>query len=133
MDIEKIEHFVKIIEKSKLHTVVIENGRQSITVVNNLDKQRTIDPVEAKPDEERSDYFQVCSNYVGRVYLSKDKVMDNLVHEGDQIKKGQTICFIEVLNRLLPITSDREGIISDILIDNGQNIEYGQPILKVKM
>lgn len=132
MDIETIERFVKLVEKSKLHTVMVESGRQSLTVVNNLDKQSATDAVDTSSSKEHSDCFQVCSNYVGRVYLGQDKAMDNLVHEGDQIKKGQTLCFVDVLNRLLPIISEEEGTVDTILVDNGQNIEYGQPILRLK-
>lgn len=138
MDIEQIARVIKLVESSQLHELTIEEGGQSITVVNNLDSQSTsiANPLEAMPTHEPeksrgSKHSQVCATHVGKVYLSEDDATDNLVKEGDFIAKGQTICFIEELTRLLPVVSDKEGIVEAVLVENGQNIEYGQPILKL--
>ncbi len=77
--------------------------------------------------------YHVHATHVGRVYLSEDGATDHLVSKGDQIKKGQTICFIEELTRLLPVVSDKEGVVSDILVEDGQSVEYGQPILALEV
>jgi len=58
-------------------------------------------------------------------------VTDNLVKKGDRIEKGQTVCFIEELTRLLPVVSEHDGIVSDIVVEDGISVEYGQPILDV--
>ncbi|MEN6670328.1 acetyl-CoA carboxylase biotin carboxyl carrier protein subunit [Psychrobacter sp. B38] len=133
MDIEKIARVVKLVEGSQLHEVTIAEGGQSIKVVNNLDSQSTTNSVENIPNNEpahkSSEPLQVRATHVGKVYLSEDDATDNLVKEGDYIEKGQTICFIEELTRLLPVVSDKEGIVEAVLVENGQNIEYGQPIL----
>lgn len=138
MDIEQIARVVKLVESSQLHEVTIVDSRQSITVVNNLDSQSTstANPIEAMPTHEPeksrgSKQLEVCATHVGKVYLSEDDTTDNLVKEGDFIAKGQTICFIEELTRLLPVVSDKEGIVDSVLVENGQNIEYGQPILEL--
>lgn len=135
MDIEQIARVVKLVERSQLHEITIENNGQSIKVLNNVDSQSGANPVEAMPTQELeqkdSEPLQVRATHVGKVYLSEDDATDNLVKEGDVIEKGQTICFIEELTRLLPVVSDKAGIVDTILIENGQNIEYGQPILKL--
>ena len=135
MDIEQIARVVKLIESSQLHEITITDNGQSIKVVNNLDSQDSANLVEAMPTQELEqkgrEPLQVRATHVGKVYLSEDDATDNLVKEGDVIEKGQTICFIEELTRLLPVVSDKEGIVDTILIENGQNIEYGQPILKL--
>lgn len=137
MDIEQVARVVKLIEGSQLHEVKIANGDQSIKVVNNINKQNVDSPVEhspiAKPEDSSDKRLQVCSSYVGRVYLSQDDSTDNLVKVGDHIVKGQTICYIDELTRLLPVLSKKEGIVSSILVESGQNVEYGEPILELVM
>ncbi|WP_201509277.1 acetyl-CoA carboxylase biotin carboxyl carrier protein [Psychrobacter alimentarius] len=136
MDIEQVARVVKLVERSQLHEMTIANNGQSITVVNNVASQNSSHPTEVTPTHETKETsnvaLEVCATYVGNVYLSEDDTTENLVHEGDSIEKGQTICFIEELTRLLPVISDKAGIVDTILVKNGQNIEYGQPILKLK-
>ncbi len=135
MDIEQIARVVKLVESSQLHEVTIADNEQSIKVVNSLGVQSNVsaNPIDAmttnEPEQQGSDVLQVCATYVGQVYLSEDDATDNLVKEGDHIQKGQTVCFIDELTRLQPVISNKEGVVTAVLVENGQNVEYGQPIL----
>ena len=137
MDIEQIERVVKLVESSQLHEVTIADNGQSIKVVNNLGAQNNVSasPIEAtpthEPEQTGSDVLQVGATYVGQVYLSEDDATENLVKEGDHIQKGQTICFIDELTRLQPVVSNKEGIVTAVLVESGQNVEYGQPIFEL--
>ncbi|WP_352257669.1 biotin/lipoyl-containing protein [Psychrobacter sp. TB55-MNA-CIBAN-0194] len=137
MDIEQIERVVKLVESSQLHEVTIADNGQSITVVNNLGVQNNVsaNPIEATPTHETeqtgSDVLQVGATYVGQVYLSEDDATDNLIKEGDHIQKGQTVCFIDELTRLQPVISNKEGVVTAVLVESGQNVEYGQPIFEL--
>ena len=142
MDIEQVARVVKLVESSQLYKVTIEDSGQSITVVNNVNQQEIVSPVKAKAIQSGANQNaanldsalpHVHATHVGRVYLSEDGATDHLVSKGDQIKKGQTICFIEELTRLLPVVSDKEGVVSDILVEDGQSVEYGQPILALEV
>ena len=140
MDIEQVARVVELIESSQLYEVTIANRGQSIKVVNTLNQQGTTSPVEAvetapthKSENGSSEHLQVCATYVGQVYLSEDAATDKLVNKGNHVKKGQTVCFIDELTRLLPVVSDKEGVVSAILVEDGQNVEYGQPILELKI
>jgi len=137
MDIEQIERVVKLVESSQLHEVTIADNGQSIKVVNNLGVQSDVNtnPIESTPTHETkqtgSDVLEVCATYVGQVYLSEDDATDNLVKEGGHIQKGQTVCFIDELTRLQPVISNKEGIVTAILVESGQDVEYGQPIFEL--
>ena len=137
MDIEQITRVVKLIESSQLQEVTIADNGQSIRVVNNLGAQNNVSasPIEAtpthEPEQTGSDVLQVGATYVGQVYLSEDDATENLVKEGDHIQKGQTICFIDELTRLQPVVSNKEGIVTAVLVESGQNVEYGQPIFEL--
>ncbi|WP_201633581.1 MULTISPECIES: acetyl-CoA carboxylase biotin carboxyl carrier protein [Psychrobacter] len=147
MDIEQVARVVKLVESSRLYKVTIEDNGQSITVVNNINQQKTASPVKTKAVQDSTDKNSADQNgsaiknnlpkvratHVGRVYLSEDGAIDPLVSKGDHIEKGQTICFIEELTRLLPVVSDKEGVVSDILVEDGQGVEYGQSILALEL
>ena len=131
MDIEQVACVVELVESSQLYQVTIANNGQSIKVVNNLNKKGITDTTKKMPTHNvgngSSKPVQVLAMYVGKVYLSEDDSIGNVVN------KGQTICFIDELNRLLPVISDKEGTISATLVKNGQNIEYGQPIFDLEI
>ncbi len=137
MDIEQITRVVKLIESSQLQEVTIADNGQSIRVVNNLGAQNNVSasPIEAtpthEPEQQGSDVLQVGATYVGQVYLSEDDATDNLIKEGDHIQKGQTVCFIDELTRLQPVISNKEGVVTAVLVESGQNVEYGQPIFEL--
>ncbi len=137
MDIEQVARVVALVESSQVYKVTIEDNGQSMTVVNNVNYQETVSPVKTKAIEPNADVnkalSQIRATHVGRVYLSEDGATDHLVRKGDHIKKGQTIGFIEELTRLLPVVSDKEGIVSDILVEDGQGVEYGQSILALEV
>jgi acetyl-CoA carboxylase biotin carboxyl carrier protein len=48
------------------------------------------------------------------------------------VKVGQTICIVEAMKILNEIESDKAGVVKQILIDNGQAVEYGQPLLIIE-
>ena len=136
MDIEQVERVVKLVERSQLHEMTVVDGGQSIKVVNAIYSQRHRPPFEADNGEklaenDSNESAQVRATHVGIVHLSADAVTDNLVKKGDRIEKGQTVCFIEELTRLLPVVSEHDGIVSDIVVEDGIGVEYGQPILDV--
>ena len=137
MDIEQITRVVKLIESSQLQEVTIADNGQSIRVVNNLGAQNNVSasPIEAtpthEPEQQGSNVLQVGATYVGQVYLSEDDATDNLIKEGDHIQKGQTVCFIDELTRLQPVISNKEGVVTAVLVESGQGVEYGQPIFEL--
>jgi len=143
MDTEQVARVVKLVESSQLYKVTIEDNGQSITVVNNINQQKIVSPIKARTIQNSADQknvgevdnalSKVRATHVGRVYLSEDGATDHLVGKGDHIEKGQTICYIEELTRLLPVVSDKEGVVSNILVEDGQSVEYGQPILALEI
>ena len=54
---------------------------------------------------------------------------DNL---GDRVKKGQVIGIVEAMKLMNEIESDYDGVVTDILVDNEQMVEYGQPMFVIK-
>ena len=74
----------------------------------------------------------VKSPMVGTFYRSSSPGARAFVEVGDIVKEGDTICIIEAMKILNEIESDKAGTISKILCDNGQAVEYGQPLFIIE-
>jgi acetyl-CoA carboxylase biotin carboxyl carrier protein len=70
----------------------------------------------------------VKSPMVGTLYRSASPGAKSFVEVGDVVKEGQTLCIIEAMKILNEIESDKSGTVRRILADNGQAVEYGQPL-----
>jgi acetyl-CoA carboxylase biotin carboxyl carrier protein len=74
----------------------------------------------------------VKSPMVGTFYRSASPGAKSFVEIGSQVKQGETICIIEAMKILNEIEADKTGTIAQILIENGQPVEYGQPLFVIE-
>lgn len=74
----------------------------------------------------------VKSPMVGTFYRSSAPGAKPFVEVGDSIKSGETICIIEAMKILNEIEADKSGVVTQILCENGQAVEYGQPLYIVE-
>ncbi|MAK65215.1 MAG: acetyl-CoA carboxylase, biotin carboxyl carrier protein [Maricaulis sp.] len=70
----------------------------------------------------------VKSPMVGTAYLKPNPDSANFVRPGDQVKKGDTILLVEAMKTFNPITAEKDGTVTDLLVDDGQPVEYGEPL-----
>jgi acetyl-CoA carboxylase biotin carboxyl carrier protein len=74
----------------------------------------------------------VKSPMVGTFYRASSPGAKSFVEVGSQVKEGETICIIEAMKILNEIEADKSGTISEILCENGQAVEYGQPLFVIE-
>jgi acetyl-CoA carboxylase biotin carboxyl carrier protein len=74
----------------------------------------------------------VKSPMVGTFYRSSAPGAKPFVEIGQQVKEGETICIIEAMKILNEIETDKAGTVTQILVENGQAVEYGQPLFIVE-
>ena len=74
----------------------------------------------------------VKSPMVGTFYRSSSPGAKAFVEVGDTIKEGETICIVEAMKILNEIEADKSGTVKQILVDNGQAVEYGQPLFVIE-
>jgi acetyl-CoA carboxylase biotin carboxyl carrier protein len=74
----------------------------------------------------------VKSPMVGTFYRASAPGAKSFVEVGSQIKEGETICIIEAMKILNEIEADKSGTITSILCENGQAVEYGQPLFVIE-
>ena len=68
---------------------------------------------------------------VGTFYRAASPDSAPFIDIGSTVKKGETLCIVEAMKILNEIESDKEGTISKILIENGQPVEFGQPLFEI--
>lgn len=72
------------------------------------------------------------SPMVGTFYRSPSPGAPSFVEVGQAVAKGQTLCIIEAMKLLNEIEADKDGVVKAILAENGQPVEYGEPLLVVE-
>lgn len=87
-------------------------------------------PAPAAPAEPAG--HAVKSPMVGTFYRAASPGAKPFVEVGSQVKQGETICIIEAMKILNEIEADKSGTVTQILVDNGQAVEYGQPLLIIE-
>ncbi len=71
------------------------------------------------------------SPMVGTVYLAPEPSAPNFVKAGDAVKEGDTLLIVEAMKVMNPITADRSGTVTAILVENAQPVEFDQPLVSI--
>ena len=66
---------------------------------------------------------------VGTFYRSPSPTADSFVEIGQQVKAGEVVCIVEAMKMMNQIEADKSGTITEILVENGQPVEFDQPML----
>ena len=116
------ENGVKIKLKKESQTI-------SVPVVSPEVPARVITAEESVPE---TDGKVVVSPLVGTFYAAPAEDAEPFVKVGDIVKKGQTLAIVEAMKLMNEIESDYDGVIEEILVENGQPVEFNQPLFRVK-
>ncbi|TWI57237.1 acetyl-CoA carboxylase biotin carboxyl carrier protein [Halalkalibacter nanhaiisediminis] len=117
------EHSFKVAETKPSISV-----EEKVQVSNDQPKENNT----SVPSENEVDIHFVHSPMVGTFYTSPDPGADNFVKVGDQISEDTVVCIIEAMKLFNEIEAEASGEVVEILAENGQLVEYGQPLLKVR-
>ena len=149
-EIEYIEKIAKIITDNQLSEIVLEDGEQAISirkdnVVTALPSncapivQTPVNTVSALPSqkEEKPAAPQqkgtpITSPMVGAFYAAPAPGAKPFVKVGDVISAGQVVCIVEAMKLMNEIESDVSGKITQICVEDGQSVEYGQVLMYVE-
>ncbi len=85
-----------------------------------------------KQESENLDYISVRSPIVGVFYAAPAENVEPYVSIGDRVKKGQILCIVEAMKLMNEIPSEVDGVISEICVTNGQVVEYGTELFRIK-
>lgn len=74
----------------------------------------------------------VTSPLVGRFYAAPSEDAEPFIKVGDTVKKGQVLAIVEAMKLMNEIESEYDGVVAEILVENGQGVEYGQPLFRLQ-
>lgn len=84
------------------------------------------------PASQSSDYISVKSPIVGVFYAAPAENADAFVNPGDKVEKGATLCIVEAMKLMNEIHAPESGVIEKICVTNGQMVEYGTELFRIK-
>ena len=113
---------VSVVEKPQVETTSL-NAPLS-------DKSSELSKSVSEPVDSNSK--EVLSPMPGTFYSAPSPEADPFVKVGDSVKKGDTLCIIEAMKIMNEIEAESSGTISEIVINNGEPVEYNQPLFKIK-
>ena len=160
MDIEELKKLVKLVEKSDIKELEIdEDGRKIRIVKGGAESAQMMMPAQYQPQvqqviaavpaprvpaavsadaaaaaeaEEDGKYHLVSSPMVGTFYRASAEDAEPFVKEGDIVAKGQTLCIIEAMKLMNEIESDIAGRVVKILAETGSPVEYGETLFRIE-
>lgn len=103
---------------------------KEVSEVKNVEKPE--EKEEIKEAEEKENYNIVKSPMVGTFYLKPSPTSNPYVEVGKKVKKGDVLCIIEAMKLMNEIESEFDGEIIEILVKDGEPVEYGKPLFKIK-
>jgi acetyl-CoA carboxylase biotin carboxyl carrier protein len=83
--------------------------------------------------EEGTELAIVKSPIVGTFFRSPEPGAAPFVNQGDTVKKGQVLCIIEAMKLMNEIDSEYEGVVTNIYVENGQPVQYGERIFAIRL
>ena len=158
MDLRKLKKLIDLVEDSGIAELEVTEGEEKVKIVKSVSGGREpvilspsagpasplpaptgapsaapaagspVQPTEAPTSLEG---HIVKSPMVGTFYRSGSPGAKAFVDVGDTVKVGQTICVIEAMKLMNEIEADKDGVIKAIMVENGQPVEYGEPLMMI--
>ena len=147
MDIRKVKKLIDLLDESGIHEIEIHEGEESVRITRSASgtpmaaapaplppaapaaaAAPTAAPAGATEAAPELDGHRVTAPMVGTVYRAPSPGSKPFVEVGQTVEAGETLCIIEAMKMLNPIEADQSGTIRDILVENGNPVEYGQPL-----
>ena len=153
MDIRKVKKLIELVEESDIAEIEIHEGEESVRISRTSALAPTLayapfpatgapqaalaaTPAEAEAAKRESAReaagHRITSPMVGTFYQAPSPGAKSFVEVGQQVNVGDTLCIIEAMKILNQIESDMAGVIKKILVENGQPVEYNEPLFIIE-
>ena len=139
IDKKLIKELVDHLSEFNLTELEYQEGQTKIKVskvykgIEQVKSGAIISPNKAVLNEsDDSDGIRIKSPIIGTAYLAPEPGGKQFVKVGDKIKKGQTIMIVEAMKTMNHVPSTDDGVVKKILVNDGQPVEFGQPLIVIK-
>jgi acetyl-CoA carboxylase biotin carboxyl carrier protein len=152
MDIRKVKKLIELLEESNINEIEIKEGEESVRISRMAQSvpaqmmmpagypQMAMAPAPvaaatpaavAEPAAAELGGHVVLSPMVGTFYRSPSPSSPPFVEVGKTVKAGDVICIVEAMKMMNQIEADKSGVIEAILVEEGQPVEYDQPLVTI--
>ena len=147
MDLRKLKTLIELVESSGIAELEIQEGEERVRITRAVASSPASNvvpvtlpavtappgpgPVLAPDAPVESEGHHVKSPMVGTFYRSASPGAKPFVEVGDSVQVGDTLCIIEAMKLMNEIESDKAGIVKQVLVENGQPVEFGQPLVVI--
>jgi acetyl-CoA carboxylase biotin carboxyl carrier protein len=149
MDLQEVLKLLELMEKHGLDEIEVEQGGVRVRLKKGGPAPVTAPilaapvpvmapaaapaaPAPEKPADKDQDLVKITSPMVGTFYRAPSPDADPFVNEGDHVAHDQVVCIIEAMKVMNEIKSEVEGEVVGILVENGESVEFGQPMITVR-
>jgi acetyl-CoA carboxylase biotin carboxyl carrier protein len=157
MDLRKLKKLIDLVQESGIGEIEITEGEEKVRICRQAPGGAPVimaghgmqalpygtvpagpaglqgsAPPAAAPAPPEPKGHQLKSPMVGTFYRAPSPGAPPFVEVGQSVTKGQTLCIIEAMKLLNEIESDASGVVKSILVENGQPVEYGQPLFTIE-
>ena len=151
MDLRKLKKLIDLVQESGISELEVTEGEEKVRIAKHyggaMAPQTYMLPAAPMPmtgggapgassvnleEDDELDGHAVKAPMVGTFYRSSSPCAEPFVEIGQTVKQGDTLCIIEAMKILNEIEADKSGTVTRILCDNGQAVEYGQPLFIIE-
>ena len=128
-----IEELTGYLKEFNLSEIEYAEGSTKVKVSRSISSSN-IAPSEVKKKQTliEGNGTNITSPIVGTTYLAPEPGAKKFIEEGQKIKKGQTIIIIEAMKTMNHVPSTLDGVVSKVLVKDGEPVEFGQPLISLK-
>jgi len=150
MDLRKLKTLIELVESSGIAELEIEEGEERVRITRAVAPNPAATvvlpatlpaaapggaPASASPaapvSPAEAEGHQVKSPMVGTFSRAASPGAKPFVEVGDSVQVGDTLCIIEAMKLMNEIESDKAGVVKQVLVENGQPVEFGQPLVVI--
>jgi len=142
MDLDEIKNLIELLQDTDITELQVEREGSKLKIkrekfLSSFEVTPPVAKTSAETRETREEglddqrLITIISPIVGIFHRAPSPESSPFVEVGNTVKKGQVLCIVEAMKLMNEIESDTDGIVSKILIENGQPVEYGEPLFLI--
>ncbi len=134
---DRVREILEIVEESDITELIIEEDDLKVTIrkAGAAPAVAPAAPAAAPaevPTESSSAHHLVRSKWVATFYAASAPQAPPFVQVGDTVEEGQILCILEMMKMMNELTADCAGVVREVLVENGETVQYGQPLFAIE-
>ena len=131
MDLRKLKKLIDLVEESGIAEIEVTEGEEKVRITRSLAAPQPV--YAAAPAAPARDLSKAqTSPMVGTFYRAPGPNAPVFVEVGQSVNAGDTLCIIEAMKLMNEIEAERSGVVKEILVENGQPVEFGEPLFIIE-